>query len=120
MAEPAENARHADRTLVLIPARLGSTRLPDKPLADIGGVPMIVHVMRRAEEAGLGRVVVAGDDPSIIEAVQAHGGEAVMTRADHESGSDRIFEAAGVKKQPHRLALPAGSDNIGYPQNQQR
>ena len=96
MAEPAENARHADRTLVLIPARLGSTRLPDKPLADIGGVPMIVHVMRRAEEAGLGRVVVAGDDPSIIEAVQAHGGEAVMTRADHESGSDRIFEAAGL------------------------
>lgn len=94
MADLNTDAPQNSRTLVLIPARLGSTRLPGKPLADIGGVPMIVQVMRRAQEAGLGRVVVAGDDPSIIEAVQAHGGEAVMTRADHESGSDRIFEAA--------------------------
>lgn len=96
MADLNTDAPQNSRTLVLIPARLGSTRLPGKPLADIGGVPMIVQVMRRAQEAGLGRVVVAGDDPSIIEAVQAHGGEAVMTRADHESGSDRIFEAAGL------------------------
>jgi 3-deoxy-manno-octulosonate cytidylyltransferase (CMP-KDO synthetase) len=82
--------------LVLIPARMASTRLPGKPLADIAGSPMIVHVARRAAEAGLGRVVVATDTPAVAEAVRAHGFEAVMTRADHESGSDRIFEALGA------------------------
>lgn len=81
------------RTLVLIPARMAATRLPGKPLLDIGGLPMIVHVMRRATEAQIGRVVVATDAPEIARAVTAHGGEAVMTRADHPSGSDRIFEA---------------------------
>ncbi len=80
-------------TLILIPARMASTRLPGKPLADIAGAPMIVHVARRAAEAGLGRVVVATDTQTVAEAVQAHGFEAVMTRTDHESGSDRIFEA---------------------------
>ncbi|TPI14871.1 3-deoxy-manno-octulosonate cytidylyltransferase [Mesorhizobium sp. B4-1-3] len=80
-------------TLILIPARMASTRLPGKPLADIAGAPMIVHVARRAAEAGLGRVVVATDTEAVVQAVQAHGFEAVMTRADHESGSDRIFEA---------------------------
>jgi len=80
-------------TLVLIPARMASTRLPGKPLADIAGLPMIVQVLRRAEEAKIGRAVVATDTPEIVEAVRAHGGEAVMTRADHPSGSDRIFEA---------------------------
>lgn len=80
-------------TLVLIPARMASTRLPGKPLADIAGCPMIVHVARRAAESGLGRVVVATDTDSVAEAVRAHGFEAVMTRVDHESGSDRIFEA---------------------------
>jgi 3-deoxy-manno-octulosonate cytidylyltransferase (CMP-KDO synthetase) len=80
-------------TLVLIPARMASTRLPGKPLADIAGKPMIVHVAERAAESGLGRVVVATDTEAIAEAVRAHGFEAVMTRADHESGSDRIFEA---------------------------
>lgn len=80
-------------TLILIPARMASTRLPGKPLADIAGAPMIVHVARRAGEAGLGRVVVATDTEAVAEAVRAHGFEAVMTRADHESGSDRIFEA---------------------------
>jgi 3-deoxy-manno-octulosonate cytidylyltransferase (CMP-KDO synthetase) len=80
-------------TLILIPARMASTRLPGKPLADIAGAPMIVHVARRAAEAGLGRVVVATDTEAVAQAVQAHGFEAVMTRADHESGSDRIFEA---------------------------
>lgn len=79
--------------LVLIPARMASTRLPGKPLADIGGRPMIVHAARRAAEAGLGRVVVATDTPAVAEAVRSHGFEAVMTRSDHESGSDRIFEA---------------------------
>ncbi|MBZ9992421.1 3-deoxy-manno-octulosonate cytidylyltransferase [Mesorhizobium sp. BH1-1-4] len=80
-------------TLILIPARMASTRLPGKPLADIAGAPMIVHVARRAAEAGLGRVVVATDTQSVAEAVRAHGFEAVMTRIDHESGSDRIHEA---------------------------
>ncbi len=82
-----------DRTLVLIPARMASTRLPNKPLADIAGLPMIVHVLRRAEEAAIGRVAVATDTAEIAAAVRAHGGEAVMTRVDHPSGSDRIHEA---------------------------
>lgn len=80
-------------TLILIPARMASTRLPGKPLADIAGLPMIVQVLRRAEEAKLGRTVVATDTADIVQAVTAHGGEAVMTRTDHPSGSDRIFEA---------------------------
>ncbi|HZR88598.1 MAG TPA: 3-deoxy-manno-octulosonate cytidylyltransferase [Bradyrhizobium sp.] len=82
------------RILVLIPARMAATRLPGKPLKDIAGVPMIVHVLRRAEEARIGRVAVATDTAAIAEAVRAHGGEAVMTRPDHPSGSDRVFEAA--------------------------
>ncbi|MFD9901359.1 3-deoxy-manno-octulosonate cytidylyltransferase [Mesorhizobium sp. NPDC059025] len=80
-------------TLILIPARMASTRLPGKPLADIAGKPMIVHVAARAAEADLGRVAVATDTEAVAEAVRAHGFEAVMTRADHQSGSDRIFEA---------------------------
>lgn len=80
-------------TLVLIPARMASTRLPGKPLADIAGLPMIVHVAMRAAESELGRVVVATDTAAVAEAVRAHGFETVMTRVDHESGSDRIFEA---------------------------
>jgi 3-deoxy-manno-octulosonate cytidylyltransferase (CMP-KDO synthetase) len=79
--------------LILIPARLAATRLPDKPLADIGGEPMIVHVWRRAMEAGIGPVAVATDAPAIAEVIAAAGGQAVMTRTDHASGSDRIFEA---------------------------
>jgi 3-deoxy-manno-octulosonate cytidylyltransferase (CMP-KDO synthetase) len=79
--------------LILIPARMASTRLPDKPMADIAGRPMIVHVAQRAHDSGLGRVVVATDTEAVREAVQGHGFEAVMTRTDHESGSDRIFEA---------------------------
>jgi 3-deoxy-manno-octulosonate cytidylyltransferase (CMP-KDO synthetase) len=81
------------RTMVLIPARMAATRLPGKPLLDIAGLPMIVHVLRRAEAAKIGRVAVATDTPEIAAAVTAHGGEAVMTRADHPSGSDRIYEA---------------------------
>ncbi|MER8704664.1 3-deoxy-manno-octulosonate cytidylyltransferase [Mesorhizobium sp. M1088] len=83
-------------TLILIPARMASTRLPGKPLADIAGTPMIVHVARRAADAGLGRVVVATDTQGVAGAVRAHGFEAVMTRADHETGSDRIFEALTI------------------------
>ncbi|HWK69182.1 MAG TPA: 3-deoxy-manno-octulosonate cytidylyltransferase [Rhizobiaceae bacterium] len=81
--------------LILVPARMASTRLPGKPLADIAGRPMIVHVAARASESGLGRVVVATDTEAVAQAVRAGGFEAVMTRADHQSGSDRIFEALG-------------------------
>ncbi len=79
--------------IILIPARLASTRLPDKPLADIAGVPMIVQVMRRATEAGIGRVVVAAAEAEIVHAVEKAGGEAVLTDPGLPSGSDRIFQA---------------------------
>jgi 3-deoxy-manno-octulosonate cytidylyltransferase (CMP-KDO synthetase) len=82
--------------LTVIPARLASTRLPGKPLADIAGEPMIVHVMRRALAARLGPVVVATDSEAVAAYVEKAGGRAVMTRADHVSGSDRIFEALEV------------------------
>jgi 3-deoxy-manno-octulosonate cytidylyltransferase (CMP-KDO synthetase) len=81
------------RTLILIPARMAATRLPSKPMVDIAGEPMIVHVWRRAIAAQAGRVVVATDSDEIVAAVAAAGGEALMTRPDHASGSDRIFEA---------------------------
>ena len=79
--------------VVLIPARLASTRLPDKPLADIAGVPMVVRVAQQAAASGAERVVVAGDDPRIIAACEAHGVQALLTRTDHASGSDRLSEA---------------------------
>ena len=79
--------------VVLIPARMASTRLPDKPLADIHGEPMIVHCWRRAAAAEIGPVVVACAEPEIADAVQAAGGTAVLTDPGHPSGSDRIFEA---------------------------
>ncbi|RXT16547.1 3-deoxy-manno-octulosonate cytidylyltransferase [Rhizobium leguminosarum] len=82
-----------DGVLVLIPARMASTRLPGKPLADICGLPMIVQVAMRAREAAIGRVVVAVDDAQVFDAVAAAGFEVVMTSTDHQSGSDRIFEA---------------------------
>lgn len=82
--------------LILIPARMTATRLPGKPLADIHGEPMIVHVWRRAIESGVGAVVVATDEPRIVAAIEAVGGRAVMTRADHHTGSDRIKEAADI------------------------
>ena len=77
----------------LIPARLASTRLPDKPLADIAGLPMVVRVAQRAALSGAARVVVAADDPRILDACKAHGVEALLTRRDHASGSDRLAEA---------------------------
>lgn len=85
--------------VVIIPARWASTRLPGKPLADIAGVPMIVHVLRRAAEArGVDRVLVATDDQRIANAVEQASGEAVMTRSDHASGTDRVAEVAvGLK-----------------------
>jgi len=79
--------------IILIPARLGSTRLPNKPLADIAGTPMIVHVLRRALEAGIGPVAVACGEPEIAAAVRAAGGTAILTDPALPSGSDRIFAA---------------------------
>jgi 3-deoxy-manno-octulosonate cytidylyltransferase (CMP-KDO synthetase) len=80
--------------VVIIPARLASTRLPNKPLADLGGKPMIVRVAERAQESGAARIVVATDHADILAACAAHGIEACMTRADHPSGTDRIAEVA--------------------------
>jgi 3-deoxy-manno-octulosonate cytidylyltransferase (CMP-KDO synthetase) len=79
--------------IIVIPARLASKRLPDKPMADIGGQPMIVHVWRRAVEADIGPVIVACSDIPIVDAVKEAGGDAVFTNPDHASGSDRVFEA---------------------------
>ena len=81
--------------IVLIPARMASTRLPGKPLADIAGAPMIVQCWRRAAEAGVGPVVVAAAESEIVAAVEAAGGRAVLTDPAHPSGSDRVFEALG-------------------------
>jgi len=88
--------------LIVIPARMAATRLPGKPLADIAGVPMIVHVLRRAQAAAIGRVVVATDSAEVAAIVDQAGASAVLTRTDHASGSDRIFEALGkVDAQRH-------------------
>ncbi len=78
---------------VLIPARMASSRLPDKPLADIAGLPMVVRVAQQAQRSGAQAVVVAADDERVVAACQAHGVRALMTRADHPSGSDRLAEA---------------------------
>ncbi|KQN67894.1 MULTISPECIES: 3-deoxy-manno-octulosonate cytidylyltransferase [Rahnella] len=78
--------------IAIIPARYGSSRLPGKPLADINGKPMVVHVMERALESGAKRVIVATDHPEVVKAVEAAGGEVCMTRADHQSGTERLAE----------------------------
>jgi len=91
--------------IILIPARMAATRLPGKPLADIGGEPMIVHVLRRAQAAGVGDVVVATDSEVIAAAVEKAGGQAVMTRTDHTSGSDRIYEALNIVDPQGRAAI---------------
>lgn len=78
---------------VLIPARMASSRLPDKPLADIAGLPMVVRVARQAARSAAAQVVVACDDERVLKACHDHGVHAVMTRADHSSGSDRLAEA---------------------------
>ena len=91
--------------MILIPARLASTRLPGKPLADLNGTPMIVHVLRRAETAGIGSVVVATDSEAVAAAVEKAGGRAVMTRGDHVSGSDRIYEALEAIDPEHRIDI---------------
>jgi 3-deoxy-manno-octulosonate cytidylyltransferase (CMP-KDO synthetase) len=91
--------------LVLIPARMAATRLPGKPLIDIAGKPMIVHVLERARAAEVGPVVVATDAEEIAAAVHKAGGRAIMTRADHASGSDRIFEALEEVDQERRADI---------------
>jgi 3-deoxy-manno-octulosonate cytidylyltransferase (CMP-KDO synthetase) len=91
--------------LIVIPARMAATRLPGKPLADIAGQPMIVHVLRRAEAAAVGLVVVATDSPDIEAVVKMAGGRAVMTRPDHASGSDRVFEAVGKADPNHNARI---------------
>lgn len=78
--------------VVIIPARFASTRLPGKPLQDINGEPMIVHVLERARESGAERIIVATDHPEVASAVEAAGGEVCMTRADHQSGTERLAE----------------------------
>lgn len=88
--------RPPERPIVIVPARLASMRLPGKPLAEIAGEPMIVHVWRRALEAGIGPVVVAAAEREIVAAVERAGGIAILTRPDHATGSDRIFEALGI------------------------
>jgi 3-deoxy-manno-octulosonate cytidylyltransferase (CMP-KDO synthetase) len=80
--------------VVIIPARLASTRLPNKPLADLGGKPMVVRVAERAQQSGASRIIVATDHADIAAACAAHGVEACMTRSDHPSGTDRIAEVA--------------------------
>jgi 3-deoxy-manno-octulosonate cytidylyltransferase (CMP-KDO synthetase) len=82
--------------LIVIPARMASTRLPGKPLAEIAGDPMILHVVRRAQAAGIGPVAVATDSEAIAACVEKAGTRAVMTSSAHPSGSDRIFEALGM------------------------
>ena len=101
---PAAGTAMAD-ILIMIPARMASTRLPGKPLADIAGEPMIVHVMRRAQAARLGPVVVATDSEVIAACVEKADGRAVMTRADHVSGSDRIFEALQTADPQQRAGI---------------
>ena len=83
---------------VLIPARMASSRLPDKPLADLAGIPMVVRVAQRAKDASASRVVVATDDERVLAVCQSHGVEAIMTRSDHLSGSDRLAEACEILK----------------------
>lgn len=89
--------------LLVIPARLGSPRLPRKPLAELAGRPLILHVLDRAREADIGRVVVATDSTEIAEVVAAAGGETVLTRSDHTSGSDRAEEAAAALDPEEKL-----------------
>jgi 3-deoxy-manno-octulosonate cytidylyltransferase (CMP-KDO synthetase) len=96
--------------LIVIPARMASARFPGKPLADIAGLPMIVHVLRRAEAADVGPVVVATDSEAIATAVEKADGRAVMTRGDHASGSDRICEAVGIVGSTARVIVNVQGD----------
>jgi 3-deoxy-manno-octulosonate cytidylyltransferase (CMP-KDO synthetase) len=102
---PGDPATPMADAIILIPARLASTRLPGKPLADLHGLPMIVHVLRRAEAARIGEAVVATDSEAVAAAVEKAGGRAVMTRSDHVSGSDRIYEALEALDPEQRISI---------------
>jgi 3-deoxy-manno-octulosonate cytidylyltransferase (CMP-KDO synthetase) len=91
---PGETPASVPSFVAVVPARLGSTRLPDKPLADIGGKPMVVHVAERARASGAARVIVASDSQRVCDAVAGHGFDIMLTRADHPSGTDRLAEVA--------------------------
>jgi 3-deoxy-manno-octulosonate cytidylyltransferase (CMP-KDO synthetase) len=93
------------KSIILIPARMASVRLPGKPLVDIGGMPMIVRVWRQAQAAAIGEAVVATDSEAVAAAVEKAGGRALMTRADHLSGSDRIYEALAVVDPEQRIDI---------------
>ena len=80
-------------TAIIIPTRLGAKRFPNKPLAKINGVPMIIHVLNRAQESKIGEVLVATPDDEIFQVVKENGGKAILTKPDHPSGSDRVYEA---------------------------
>ena len=98
------NQRATDPALVVIPARMASVRLPNKPLANIHGQPMIVHVWRRAKEADVGPVIVAAADQAIVDAVEIAGGQGVLTNPNHPSGSDRVWEAVKIYDPDGRYA----------------
>jgi 3-deoxy-manno-octulosonate cytidylyltransferase (CMP-KDO synthetase) len=103
------------KTLILIPSRMAATRLPGKPLLKINNLSIISHVFKRAEEANIGEVVVATEDQVILEDVLKNGGKAVLTRGDHETGTDRIFEAykkLDLKNVDYILNLQGDEPNI--------
>ena len=91
-------------TAIIIPTRLGAKRFPNKPLAKINGVPMIIHVLNRAQESKIGEVLVATPDDEIFQVVKENGGKAILTKSDHPSGSDRVYEAY-VKEMKNNVDL---------------
>ncbi len=111
MSDAREAARTHVRFHALIPARLGSQRLPDKPLADLGGVPMVVRVAQRAWESGAEQVIVCTDDQRVVDACERHDVSAIRTRADHATGTDRLAEAcATLALEPEEIVVNVQGD----------
>ena len=98
--------------VALIPARMASSRLPGKPLADIGGLPMVIRVAHRAHASGASRVVIATDEPAVAAAAARHSVECVMTRADHPSGTDRLAEAADLADAVAQARTRLGGEGV--------
>src|SRR5438034_11744264 len=92
-------------TIIVIPSRMASTRLPGKPLADINGLPMIVQVWKRAVEANVGQVLVAAAEHAIVDAVKTHGGDAIMTDPLLTSGTDRVAAALDIRDAPGKFGF---------------
>jgi 3-deoxy-manno-octulosonate cytidylyltransferase (CMP-KDO synthetase) len=108
---PGSAPARAAPFVALVPARMASSRLPDKPLADIGGLPMVVRVAQQAARSGALRVAVATDSPAVLEAVRSHGHDALLTRADHPSGTDRLSEAVDLLQlQDHDIVVNVQGD----------